>query len=101
MVCPLRLDAAALWALVDDLTRLQLQALHVLFGCIALRNRTLRRMEDGQRQMLSVVNVKINALCHYGSEKLGCVYAEIINCFYISRLKHSLCTHCSNNYLSL
>lgn len=35
MVGTLRLDAAALGALVDDLTRLQLQALHVLLGGVA------------------------------------------------------------------
>lgn len=36
VVGALRLDAAALGALVDNLARLQLQALHVLFRGIAL-----------------------------------------------------------------
>lgn len=43
VVCPLRLDAAALWTLVDDFPRLQLQALHVLFGCVALGDCALKR----------------------------------------------------------
>lgn len=42
VVCPLRLDATALWALVDDLARLQLQALHIFLCCIALGNCTLK-----------------------------------------------------------
>lgn len=38
-----RLDAAALWALVDDLARLQLQAVQVLFSGVALGDCSLQR----------------------------------------------------------
>lgn len=40
---PLRFDAAAFGALVDDLSRLQLEALHELLGGVALWNCTLQQ----------------------------------------------------------
>lgn len=40
---PLRFDAAAFWTFVDDLARLQLQTVHVLFGGVSFRNGSLRR----------------------------------------------------------
>ena len=42
VVGALRLDAAALGALVDDLSGLQLQALHVLFSSVSFGDRPLR-----------------------------------------------------------
>ena len=54
---PLRLDAAALRALVDNLTRLQLQALHVLLGGVAFRNCPLsqwKRKADSYKEILGV-----------------------------------------------
>ena len=41
VVCPLRLDAAALGAFIDDLAWLQLQTVHVLLSGVSLGDRTL------------------------------------------------------------
>lgn len=63
VVCPLRLDATALWALVDDLARLQLQALHIFLCCVTLGNCALRKRADRKRNMLFIKKIHINALC--------------------------------------
>lgn len=53
---PLWLDAAALGAFVDDLARLELQAVHVLLCGIALGNRTLQEgQRKGKTQMTKII----------------------------------------------
>ena len=53
---PLRLDAAALGAFVDDLPWLQLQAVHVLLGGVAFGNCTLEE-EPGTEGMELISNI--------------------------------------------
>lgn len=53
---PLWLDAAALGAFVDDLARLELQAVHVFLCGIALGNRTLQEGQSkGKKQMAKII----------------------------------------------
>lgn len=64
---PLWLDAAALRTLVDDLTGLQLQTLHVLLGGVALGHCPLTQRGNKKERRQQQVNTQYfitNCICH-------------------------------------
>lgn len=61
---PLWLDAAALRTLVDDLTGLQLQTLHVLLGGVALGHCPLTQRGNKKEHRQQQVNTLTSVLYH-------------------------------------